>query len=229
MTLFERLKFEVTSWRLRRMQAARRRKFAPQIRQEFYWPRPNVDQRGFTLIELMIVVAIVAILAAVAIPSYISYTARAKLSEGLTLAGSAQTAVADGFESNGLAGVTAAAKAWTFTPTKYVTCVAMDDGTGAVVAGQCATGGGVAGDPGQIIVTYNYTDGVTQLTSTTDQLGLTPSINSGSGPVVLADGAAGNMDWACTSATAATALAEGLPYGALTGGVPGSYAPTQCK
>lgn len=58
-------------------------------------------QQGFTLIELMIVVAIIGILAAVAIPAYQDYTIRAQVTEGLSLASGAKTAVAEYWSSNG--------------------------------------------------------------------------------------------------------------------------------
>jgi type IV pilus assembly protein PilA len=58
-------------------------------------------QQGFTLIELMIVVAIIGILAAVAIPAYQDYTIRAKVSEVLVIASAARTSVAEYFISTG--------------------------------------------------------------------------------------------------------------------------------
>jgi len=72
-------------------------------------------QQGFTLIELMIVVAIIGILAAIAIPAYQDYTIRAQVSEGLNLSGAAKAAVTEYFQdqgtfpnSNNLAGLEAA-------------------------------------------------------------------------------------------------------------------------
>ncbi len=59
-------------------------------------------QKGFTLIELMIVIAIIGILAAIAIPAYQDYTIRSKVSEGLNMAGAAKLAVAETFDSQGV-------------------------------------------------------------------------------------------------------------------------------
>jgi len=63
--------------------------------------QPNNQHQGFTLIELMIVVAIIGILAAVAIPTYQDYTKRSHVSEGVLIAGSAKAGVAEFFASNG--------------------------------------------------------------------------------------------------------------------------------
>jgi type IV pilus assembly protein PilA len=63
-------------------------------------------QQGFTLIELMIVVAIIGILAAIAIPAYQDYTIRAQVSEGLSLSGGAKVAVTEYYQDRGTLPVT---------------------------------------------------------------------------------------------------------------------------
>ncbi len=64
------------------------------------------SQKGFTLIELMIVVAIIGILAAIAVPAYQDYTIRSRVSEGASLAGAAKTAVDVWFSETGSLGST---------------------------------------------------------------------------------------------------------------------------
>ncbi len=90
-------------------------------------------QKGFTLIELMIVVAIIGILAAIAIPAYQDYTIRAQVSEGMNLAAAAKAAVAESFLNRGTAPAnrTAAGMSATATDTsgKYVTGVNVTNGT----------------------------------------------------------------------------------------------------
>ena len=96
-------------------------------------------QKGFTLIELMIVVAIIGILAAIAIPAYQDYTIRAQVSEGMNLAAAAKAAVAESFLNRGLAPTnrTQAGMSANGTDTsgKYVTGVNVANGTITVTYG----------------------------------------------------------------------------------------------
>ena len=99
-------------------------------------------QKGFTLIELMIVVAIIGILAAIAIPAYQDYTIRAQVTEGLNLAGAAKAAVAESFSNTGVAplGRTEAGMSATATDTngKYVLSVDVTNGSITIAYGNAA-------------------------------------------------------------------------------------------
>lgn len=86
-------------------------------------------QQGFTLIELMIVVAIIGILAAVAIPSYNDYTARAQVSEAMSLTSGTKTGLAEWYSDRGTFPVTVASVTGS-TSGKYVAALAFPTATG---------------------------------------------------------------------------------------------------
>jgi type IV pilus assembly protein PilA len=162
-------------------------------------------QQGFTLIELMIVVAIIGILAAIAIPAYQDYTIRAKVTEGIGLADAAKTAVSEAYQSSDLPGVNALSLGWVPLASKYVTGVTI----------------GVTG-----IITVTYSAIVPQINAQT--LKLTPYVNVLGVPTLLVAGLAGNMDWGCATLTNATAAANGLAN-AAKGTLLARYTPATCK
>lgn len=102
-------------------------------------------QKGFTLIELMIVIAIIGILAAIAIPAYQNYTIRARVSEAVTALDAGKTTVSENISNNG--GVIAAGACTGFVPlsgaTENLTSTSCTDTTGVLTAVTSAKAGSV--------------------------------------------------------------------------------------
>ncbi len=176
-------------------------------------------QQGFTLIELMIVVAIIGILAAVALPAYQDYTIRAKITEGLSLASAIKADMSSSYAADGMPGVAAYAAQVALAPpaSKYV-------GTAALP--------GIVITPGTGVITINYNPAnVGQSIGAAANLVLTPYLNAAGVITTLAAapaGATGSVDWACSSTTSVAATNRGLA-GATAGTLNPRFAPAECK
>ncbi|ANA34006.1 hypothetical protein R82526_02058 [Ralstonia mannitolilytica] len=189
-------------------------------------------QKGFTLIELMIVVAIVGILAAIALPAYQDYTVRTRITEGLSLAEPAKTTLA----SEGVSSLLDMGNVefnWNQqankkgASSKFVDSVLFDPATAPAAAGTAATANPV------LVITYNAT--AVGVTDKTNQITLTPWMRDGSNGGkgqnafdAVSAGGSGALDWGCASATNGTATSNGITPG-VAGTLLAKYAPAQCR
>jgi type IV pilus assembly protein PilA len=169
--------------------------------------------RGFTLIELMIVVAIVALLAAIAVPAYSDYTIRAKLTEGYSMAMRVRTAVGAAWNSGGMLGLQRIATQYppgnSDTGSKFVQYITANNaGLITVVFAANAGNGLPTGLNGQTIT-------------------LTPQLRTSGGYVAPAAGLTGPLDWACASSTHLVATNRGMV--ATPGTLPSKYMPADCR
>lgn len=196
--------------------------------------------QGFTLIELMIVVAIIGILAAVALPAYQDYTVRAKVSEGVLAASAAKTLISEAYLSNGLNGLQAASQALNDIPfaektSKYVSnyCVYNAAAGGLPPAGANCPAYAAGGTNWVVSVALKATAGNGIPTSLNGLVfNLAPNAsNAGVIGIPLAS-SQGGIDWACTSATNVASTGRGLGNNTVVpaaNAVPSKYMPSECR
>lgn len=172
--------------------------------------KTKMGYRGFTLIELMIVVAIIGVLAAIALPAYTDYTIRAKVSEGLVIAEGFKNLISESSTAVELQANAQIANDSVppLNPSKYLNSAIADVTTGVITIDYNATNVGAAGT----LVVSPYIRGTTLQTLAAGLAANTP----------------GAVDWACASETSSVANAVGFT-GVSLGTLKSKYSPSNCR
>lgn len=162
------------------------------------------QEQGFTLIELMIVIAIIGILAAIAIPAYQDYTVRSKMTEVINHGGVIKQQVSEAYLTNKMVGVASIASEINTRPvaqkqTRYLSNIQVEGTTGVIT----------------------LTTATAHLPS--DAVGKTIVMT----PIYATSGSLGIVDWACATTTNITATSRG--FTTTKGTLPAKYAPSECR